>query len=323
MVSLSDVLSSNSRISSSLPSHLVTVFVGATSGIGAATLKKLAKYTLQPQFYFVGRSQEAADRIVAECKVLNPTGQYIFVKADISLIRNVDQVCQDIRDNEKAINLLFLSAGVPAVDRRVTSENIHLLAALNYYSRIRFIINLLPLIQRADSLRRIVTVGGGGQEGPFDTSDFSALRVPLPQLKGHLCSLITLGLEAVAKTAPDVSFVHDYPGTVKTPLLDGMPEEMLKNLVFVPLEECGERHVYLATSGRFPPMKGKCTMISSEDESDAALGTTGEVGSGVYSVGADCDSASIEVQKLLAGFREKGLVEEVCRHTESEFERFA
>lgn len=118
MVTLSQVQSSNSLISSTLPPNLVAVFVGATSGFGETTLKQFAKYTIQPRIYFVGRSQAAGDRIVAECKALNPQGEYTFVKADVSLIRVVDEVCEEIKAKEKAINILFLSAGLPSMDRR-------------------------------------------------------------------------------------------------------------------------------------------------------------------------------------------------------------
>jgi NADP-dependent 3-hydroxy acid dehydrogenase YdfG len=117
MVSLSDVQISNSLISSTLPRGLVAVFIGATSGIGEATLKEFARYSRQPRFYFVGRSQDAADRIITECKVLNPEGEYNFIKADVSLIRVVDEVCTEIKTKEKVINVLFLSAGVPSMDR--------------------------------------------------------------------------------------------------------------------------------------------------------------------------------------------------------------
>lgn len=118
MVTLSQVQSSNALISSTLPPHLVAVFVGATSGIGEVTLKTFAKHSSQPRAYFVGRSQDAGDRIAAECKALNPDGEYIFIKADVSLIRVVDEVCEEIKAKEKAINILFLSAGVPYLDRR-------------------------------------------------------------------------------------------------------------------------------------------------------------------------------------------------------------
>ena len=111
MVALTDVQSSNSSIASTLPLGLVAVFVGATSGVGEVSLKQFAKHVRQPRVYFVGRSQEAGDRIGAECKTLNAEGEYVFIKADVSLIRTVDKVCRDIKTKEKAINLLYLSPG--------------------------------------------------------------------------------------------------------------------------------------------------------------------------------------------------------------------
>jgi hypothetical protein len=86
----------------------------------------------------------------------------------------------------------------------------------------RFTTTLLLLLQAATALRRVVIVGGGGYEGPLDPTDFQARRIPLTQIRGHLTTLISLGLEAVARTAPDVSFVHNFPGAVKTALFSRM-----------------------------------------------------------------------------------------------------
>ncbi|KAF2811008.1 uncharacterized protein BDZ99DRAFT_508375 [Mytilinidion resinicola] len=333
MVSLPAVLRSNSLIPSTLPPKLVALFVGATSGIGEASLLAFAKTAVKPRAYFIGRSQTAADRILAECRSLNPAGEFIFIQKDVSLIRNVDEVCKEIKAKEKFINIMVLSAGVPVMDRRLTSENLHLLTATTYYSRLRFIANLLPLLRYSPSpLSHVVFVAGGGREGPLDSTDFPALRVPLLQIRGHLTSLITLGLEAVAKLAPEVTFVHDYPGTVKTPLMDHMDGlhgfvirtyvALLGRWVCVPVEESGERHLYLATSARYPPAKGGEAGIGVEEGvTGVAVGSTGEVGSGVYSVGWDCESSGPQVIELLAGLREKGMVEEVWKHTEGEFER--
>jgi hypothetical protein len=110
MVLLHDVQASNSSLASALPG-LVAVFVGATNGIGEFTLKQFAKHASKPRVYFTGRSQEAGDRISAECTELNSKGKFIFIKADTSLIRNVDDVCRDIKSKEQSINILFLSAG--------------------------------------------------------------------------------------------------------------------------------------------------------------------------------------------------------------------
>ena len=208
------------------------------------------------------------------------------------------------------------------------------MTALGFYSRIRFITNLLPLLQRATALRRVITVAGGGNEGPLDSSDFPARRVPLTAIRGHLCTLITLGLESVAKLAPEVSFVHDYPGTVNTSLpgrVEGVLGMLLRAYIYVagywicvPIEECGERHLYLATSARYPPASVGSdggSGVPLGDGVDLARGTTGQVGNGMYSVGWDGTSASPEVEKLLAGYREKRMVEEVWQHTESEFNR--
>ncbi|CAH0018866.1 unnamed protein product [Clonostachys rhizophaga] len=321
MVSLSSVSASNSLIPKVIPAGLVAVFFGGTSGIGEITVKTLAKYARSPRIYIVGRSQDAADRILTECKAINPDGEFIFMKADVSLIRNVDELSNEIKAKEKFLNLLFLTAGVANIDRAQTSEHLHLLAALNYYCRVRFIQNLLPLVQQAPGLRRVVAVGGGGHEGNLDPNDFQALRVPVPDLREYLTTLVTLGLENVARGAPEVSIVHNYPGTVKTPLLDSMPDEVLRTLTFLPLEECGERQVFMATSAKYPPVSGQNAGITMVDGINVAISTTGEEGRGVYSVGVDCESASPAVREKLAGLRDRGMLDEVWRHTQGEFER--
>lgn len=195
----------------------------------------------------------------------------------------------------------------------------------------RFTTTLLPLLQGATALRRVVIVGVGGYEGPLDPTDFQARRIPLTQIRGHLTTLISLGLGAVATTAPDVSFVHNFPGAVKTALfsrMEGVRGVVMRTYfgligrwICVPIEECGERHLYLATSARYPPLSGECSAVPAGHGVEVAEGTTGKVGSGVYSILWDGESSSSAVKKLLAGYRDDGMVEELWRHTESEFNR--
>ena len=111
MVELSAIQASNSNLANNLPTGMVAVFVGATSGIGEYSLKAFAHQTKSPKLYFVGRSQDAANRIISECKELNNSGQYIFLKSDVSLLKNVDEVCQQILAQEDSINLLFQTQG--------------------------------------------------------------------------------------------------------------------------------------------------------------------------------------------------------------------
>ena len=91
MVSLDFIESSNNRIGSTLPAGLVAVFVGGTNGVGETTVRQFAKYAAQPRVYIVGRSQEAGERVVAECQALNPEGTFVFLQRETSLMRKVDE----------------------------------------------------------------------------------------------------------------------------------------------------------------------------------------------------------------------------------------
>lgn len=116
MVTLSAAQASNASIATSLPSGMVAVFVGGTSGIGGHALKSFAEHTRSPLIYLVGRSQAAADAIISDCTKLNPDGRYTFIQSDVSLLNNVVQVCDRILSETKTINLLFQSQGGLQID---------------------------------------------------------------------------------------------------------------------------------------------------------------------------------------------------------------
>lgn len=112
MITLIEVQASNSRITSTLSSPLVAIFVGGTNGVGETTLKQFVKYAPpSSRVYNIGRSQESADRIGNECQDLNGRVKYEFIKADTSLLGNIDQVCRKVKSKERSINLLFLTMG--------------------------------------------------------------------------------------------------------------------------------------------------------------------------------------------------------------------
>lgn len=67
--------------------------------------------TIAPKVYLVGRSEKEASRIQTELKALNPEGVFSFVQGDLTLLKNVDKVCEDIKAKEEKINLLFMTTG--------------------------------------------------------------------------------------------------------------------------------------------------------------------------------------------------------------------
>ena len=72
--------------------------------------------TRQPHYgcvcsFLPSRNGTAASTIMEQAKKLNPESEVVFIKADSSLIKNVDAVCKAIQSKERKINLLFVTAG--------------------------------------------------------------------------------------------------------------------------------------------------------------------------------------------------------------------
>lgn len=119
-----------------------------------------------------------------------------------------------------------------------------------------------------------------------------------------------LALEALAQRTPEVSFVHDYPGTVKTDLgknADSILVSILFSMISlfgwlfcVPIKECGERHLFLATSAKYPALANKpVKVVPLSGDVQIAMGTDGESGSGVYSVDWDGEGTPAKVVGIL------------------------
>jgi len=332
MVASADIIASNMSIASTFPNGLVAIFVGGTSGVGEYTVKTFAKYTKNSRIYLVGRSQESADRIIEECKRLSPTSTFKFIQSDISLMKNVDDVCQQIQAQEPRINVLFLSQGSMAFSKK-TSEGLPLATALAIYSRLRFILNLLPTIQKATTLKRIVSVGAATCEGNIDVNNILGENLPLKQWRNQTASVHTLLLEEASSQAQDVSFIHNVPGVVpsgitrdaegvKMAVLIGV-SKLLGPLINTAPDECGEQQVFLATSARYVARQEGTGVVGVawRVTDKLARGSNGELGSGVYTVDNKGESASVEVEKLLAGFRKDGTAKKVRDHIVSDLER--
>lgn len=111
MVALDVIQASNAQIARTYPEGLVAVFAGATAGIGEIALRNFVQHTTKPRVYVIGRSKEACDRLETELKKVNVGGEYVFMRSDLSLLRNVDEICKEIKTKETAINVLFMSQG--------------------------------------------------------------------------------------------------------------------------------------------------------------------------------------------------------------------
>lgn len=100
---------------------------------------------------------------------------------------------------------------------------------------------------------------------PFSENNWAeyATKQPL-KARGHLASMITMAHNVMARKAPDVSFIHNYPGGVNTGFGKGAKGLMAVGRTMLALlgplflkyrspDESSILQLYGATSAAFPP----------------------------------------------------------------------
>ncbi|KAK3352512.1 hypothetical protein B0T25DRAFT_186981 [Lasiosphaeria hispida] len=331
MVALSEIQTSNSTLKSSRP--LTAVVAGGTHGIGHAFLTSLATLTSSPKIYILGRTNDSLTTLIATLQSLNPSGTYLPILApDLTLVTTAHAAARAIITAEGPsghVDILFLSPGYLSFRGRDPSpEGLDRLMAIRLYSRMQLTTDLLPLLQRSRQ-GRVVAVLAAGKEGRVFPDDLGAKdpKHSGPRAAaGVATTYTTLFLEQLARWYPGVSFVHTFPGIVKTNLFNN-PEQfgpvfrfvvnrvvgpVVAGLLAIPAEEVGARHVWYATSPRFVPVEKK-------EAEEAAVGSDGKKGSGVYTVNEK--SETIQSDKVLQPYRDSGIDQKIWDHVQTELKR--
>jgi hypothetical protein len=205
-----------------------------------------------------------------------------------------------------------------------TKEGLDRTMSLIYYSRIRFIVKLMPLLLAASQPAHVVSVFAGGMEAKLFQDDLS-LRNPKNfggiNVRSHCTYFTTMTFERLAKQHEQVSFVHVFPGIVITPAyvdpdfpiwfktIWRIVSPIVRRFFAITPEESGSRTVYLGTN-RFAARRAA---ESAGKSTDTAVGTDGVRGSGAYAVNANSEEAVSKVD--LAKLRKSGFEDTVWKHT--------
>ncbi|OJJ57388.1 hypothetical protein ASPSYDRAFT_153805 [Aspergillus sydowii CBS 593.65] len=315
MVSLQAVQQVNAGIGS-LPAGLVALFMGATSGIGQSALQHFAQHAPSPRIYSIARPSAAGshETFLDSLRSSNPSGTYNLIEADVSLISEIDRIVADIKEkNETKIDILFMSAGFMAFEgRKDTSEGLDPSMSTRYYSRLRLVQQLVPLLNNAPS-PRVVSVLGGGLESPLNEHDLD-LRDPRNwtfwSSSMHSGTMGTLTLERIARANPNLSIVHWFPGTVATPGLARANQFGMSPPNPTSADEAGQRGAFIATNDRYAVQEGLVPV-------PVGLSPVQRSGGGIFLVDPAGEGSNNE--RVLAGLRKRGVDDAVWRFTEGIF----
>lgn len=324
MVAYTEIKASNALINDATAPQ-VAVFVGGTSGIGQLTIRALVATGASMRVYLVGRksSEERTNTFIQDLNTINPRAEVIWTEGEISLLAETKRVCESIRSKEPRIDLLFLTAGyAPLGTRKETSEGLEIAQSLEYYSRMLFVLHLLPVLSKAEAPRVISVLAGGMERATIDLDDIDLKRpgnFSIMKAQPQYATMNTLTLDKLANENPDVTFIHSLPGWVNTGnVRRGLdPNSMMAWFVWLILEpligllsysddESAQKHLFQSTSaafgGRGVPWNGK-----------PGVNTLGKQTNGLFLVNYRCDCTPNA--KVIPLLREKAQVK-IWEHTE-------
>ncbi|KAF7881503.1 hypothetical protein EAF00_011872 [Botryotinia globosa] len=252
------------------PQGLICIFAGATSNIDASTLDALAEMLQSPTFYVLRRSATRFATQREKLLSLNPQMKIVFLEVETSLIADID-------------GAWCIPFNVP----QYTKEGLEITFALSYYTRMRLLTNLLPLL-RCSPRPRGLSVLNAGQELKMQDEDIG-LQTPEnfgPRVAiNHSTTMMTLGLEYLSQSDANqnITVIHSLPGLVASDNFSRLAAtdsfgllgkllvpfigtffSVMQKIFGISTADCGARQAFLLTSDRFE--RGKTWRIDDKSE---------------------------------------------------------
>src|SRR5262249_15039529 len=124
----------------------------------------------------VGRDDEKGRRAEQELRASTANESIFFVRADLSLMREVERLAIEVGHLAPILHDLVHSAGIVSGHRVLTEEGLESNFAVNYLSRFLLTTRLLPNLREAAKpgrAARVVMVSGAARDGRVNFDDVS------------------------------------------------------------------------------------------------------------------------------------------------------
>ena len=240
------------------------IITGATDGIGKQTAIELAK--LGYNIGLVGRNQEKGDEVLDEIASATGNNSLKYFKADLSIIKNLDNLANDIKREYDSIDILINNAGAYFSQYSETEEQLEMTFALNHLSYFQLTMLLIDAIE-FEIPGRVINVASSAHFGAkLNLNDIQMKK----KYKGWTayCNSKLMNIlftYEVHKRYKDtgISFNSLHPGFVDTSFGDnnrGLGKNILsigKKLIAINVFKGARTSVYLASSDEVENVSGK------------------------------------------------------------------
>ena len=129
------------------------IITGATSGVGLATAKLLAKK--ENELILVGRNLEKGNETIQLLKSNYPVEKIHFILMDLSAKKSIVKGCDEIKKLVDTVDVLINNAGYITSYHTLNEDNVEMQMAVNHYAPILLVHELFPLLQNSAQARII------------------------------------------------------------------------------------------------------------------------------------------------------------------------
>lgn len=200
-------------------SKKVIFMTGATSGLGKVAAFKLVNEGANLIASY--RNKEKADRVLEEFKSLYPnsSGSFSFVECNLSSFKSVKAACDKIKETNDQIDQLILNAGIWHFKPTKSIDGIEDTFQVNLLMPHFIIDELLPLIEKSDDAKIIITSSGLHQgKINFEDIEFQSNFKGVSVYRQSKLGVILLTRLLHTRINNSIGIYCQHPGLVKTQL---------------------------------------------------------------------------------------------------------
>ncbi len=229
---------------------------GATDGIGRETARQLL--VLGNCVLVHGRNQDKAERVAMQLAKTQGEGRALPAWGDLSHLREISALAQQVRAQCEALDVLINNAGVMEKQHRLSEDGFEMTMAVNHFAPFLLTRLLLDLVQAAPAGRVVTVSSMVHSSGSLDLGAPSFLRARGgysgydAYCASKLANVLFTAELARRLAASKVTANCLHPGVIDTKLLHAGFA-----VTGSPVEEGARTSVFLATSAAVAGVSGK------------------------------------------------------------------